>query len=175
MKMATVTMLVFAACGVLRAQTTNAVLATSCGPLNEIFQVRKAADPKAPIMTDRQAVIYFVQTQPRTCINDCSATVRVGLDGSWAGATRGNSFLSLAIPAGDHHVCSNWQKRIGKVEVKTQLTDFVAEPGKVYYFRTRVVNPTTETLPEFTLERINADEGKLLVASYAMSESKRSK
>ena len=75
----------------------------------------------------------------------------------------------------EHHVCSNWQKRIGKLEDKTQLADFVAEPGKIYYFKTRVVNPTTETLPEFTLEPINPDEGKLLVSSSPMSESKRSK
>ena len=174
MKIAAAAMLFLLSGAVIEAQTAGDILASSCGPLDQRYDVKKVKDGRPPVPSSEQALVYFVQTQPRGCFG-CSEVMRVGLDGSWAGATRPGSFLPLLVSAGHHHVCSNWQDGNGKLETTTELTTFVAEPGKVYYFRTRVIPLTGYTVQDVTLESLSQDEGRLLVVSYSMSKSQPSK
>jgi hypothetical protein len=49
------------------------------------------------------------------------------------------------------------------------MANFTAEPGGVYYFRSRVIFTRQDYI--FDLDPLNSDQGKFLVASSAFSVS----
>jgi hypothetical protein len=116
----------------------------------------------------------MIQTETQTsllCRNGCE-TVRMGMDGRWEGATRGNSYLAFTTTPGEHHLCSNWQALKLFQGKHIELAGFTAEPGKTYFFRTHVVSATPDTVPVFTFDSVNPDEGRMLVETLPVSKSK---
>jgi hypothetical protein len=148
-----------------------------CGTPKERFDVTTEGSQVPAKASENQALIYFIQddssfdTRPRP-------TTRVGLDGEWAGATAGDSYIALPVNAGAHHVCASWQgSGPGRITAsilgagssyrsREGAMSFTAEPGGVYYF---VVKNTylhrehgSDTL-ELKLDQVNNDQGQLLV------------
>jgi len=123
-----------------------------------------------------KALVYVIEDQRFKAVND--VTVRVGLDGSWIGANRGNSYLFFSAEPGEHHLCANWNISVypGPLDNDRQisLNHFTAEPGKVYYFRVRTIGGQTIE-PIFDMDQVNSDEGQLLLASAAFSHSQANK
>lgn len=152
----------------------DAAKAGSCGPDADNFSAHRVSDagtPSAP--TDGKALIYIVEVQDKfgsICVK-CAITAKVGVDGKWVGATSGDSFLVITVDAGQHHLCTTWQSDWPARAHLTGLNGFTAESGKVYYFRTHVAIATENTPDRFTLEPIDSDEGRLLIASSKRSES----
>jgi hypothetical protein len=152
----------------------------ACGDSKETFaateiKAQPGSTPAAlPAPPPGKARIYFVEAQDifGVCI-DCHITVRAGLDGGWIGATKGNSYLSFDVDPGDHHLCANWQSKLAPPKKKTSLAGFTAESGKTYFFKVHVFGGTPETLADFSLEPVNADEAKLLMASSATTQWKK--
>jgi hypothetical protein len=64
-------------------------------------------------------------------------TIKVAIDGAWVGANHANSYFSVSIEPGEHHVCVNLQSSIYTQRV--ELAHFTAQAEKVYYYRTRLV------------------------------------
>jgi len=89
------------------------------------------------------------------------------MDGAWVGANHGNSYFSVSVAPGEHHVCVTLQSSL--VAQRVELAHFTAEADRVYYFRTRLVMSRTVELLE--LDPIDSDQGKYLVVSSTLSVS----
>jgi hypothetical protein len=100
-------------------------------------------------------------------------TLRVGLDGTWMGATRANSFIAFNVDPGEHHLCTNWQSHFRGLSREKSFANFIAEANKTYYFRARVSYQSTQTATTMTLDLdpLNPDEGQRLIASSRASAS----
>ena len=103
--------------------------------------------------------------------NTLHSTLRIGLDGAWVGAYQQNSYLSVSVVPGEHHVCANVQPGFS-IEQPVALAHFTAEPGGIYYFRTLFLAEITTqypTAPHLDIHPLDSDEGKYLIASYPLS------
>jgi hypothetical protein len=147
----------------------------ACGPDDIKFDVKNSDASQPPAGPENgKALVYVINlaTQADSCIH-CGNTARVGMDGAWAGATHGNSYLTLNVAPGEHHLCTQLQSRFAAVSRYVALANFTAEAGKVYYFRMRGLVNQTEAFLD--LDPVNTDQGQYLVATSKMSESKQKK
>ena len=161
-------LLVFTA--TLVAQDKPAVVAAACGSKDIQFDVKKdgaqhsLAQPEAG-----KARVYFVQDFGQTqCFGHCGITVRMGLNGSWVGANEDNSYFSILVDPGEHHLCATPQS--WNLKRLVGLAHFTAEPGKTYYFRTRLFGEQNQQLID--LLPIDSDLATYLITSYPMSVSR---
>lgn len=94
-------------------------------------------------------------------------TVKIAVDGTWVGANHGNSYFSVSVDPGEHHVCATLQSTL--VAQRVELAHFTATAETVYYYRTRLVVSRSVELLE--LEPIDTDQGKYLIASFPLAVS----
>jgi len=96
----------------------------------------------------------------------CKVTTRVGVDGQWVGADRGNSYFAYTVTPAEHHLCVNWQGVQGH-----GVASLKAEPGKVYYFAINVKIRQDQSGIEqhLDLAALNEDEGKYLAKTSALA------
>lgn len=117
-----------------------------------------------------KARVYFIQDTGQTT-NLGYPTTRIGIDGTWVGANRKNSYFSVSVDPGEHHLCLAVQSFI--THFAPQVLEFAhlnAEAGHVYYYRSRIVS--SQTGPEYlSFDPVDSDEARYLVASYALSSS----
>ncbi len=144
---------------------------SACGPDEVRFEVQtRATGPVAEPGADK-ALVYVIEVFNKASNELGEPTVRVGLDGAWVGATKGDSYSSFSVTAGEHHLCTEWQSQFKRLSRNVALANFAAEAGKTYYFRARITEQTNLAFT-FDLDAVNEDEGKLLVASSAFSTHK---
>lgn len=93
------------------------------------------------------------------------------MNGAWVGANHGNSYFSVSVDPGEHHVCATLQSSV--VDQRVELAHFTAEAGKIYYYRTRLVLSRNIELLE--LDPIDSDQAKYLISSYPLSISRPKK
>jgi len=149
------------------AQKPSAGSAAACGPANVNFNVSLDNTVQALVQpAPGKALVYFIHDKGNLVFPGYPTT-KLGVDGAWAGANHGNSYFSLPIEPGEHHVCASLQSSL--VSVLAELAHFSAEPGKVYYFRTRLIWSGEVQLLE--LEQIDSDQGKYLIDNYPLSIS----
>ncbi len=97
--------------------------------------------------------------------------LKIGLDGAWVGAYRQNSYFTVSVEPGDHHVCANVQSN-SSVGHLIALAHFTAEAGNVYYFRTRFFGGLPEPAPPFVdLDPVDSDQAKYMITSFPPSVS----
>jgi hypothetical protein len=150
-------------------QAAIAAAEAGCGPKDVRFDAKQdATQHPVPQPESGKALVFVAQELGETQCKGCALT-KVGIDGNWVGANQGSSYFSFAVDPGEHHLCVNWQSRLEWRSRAFALTNFTAEPGQVYYFRTRLFATHTDYV--FDLDRVNTDQGKLLVASSAFSVS----
>jgi hypothetical protein len=145
------------------AQDQSAVAKAACGPDDVDFEIKldKSKHGLTPPEPGK-ARVYFIQDIGRvSCIGTCVKT-RIGVDGTWAGAIRNNSYFSISVEPGEHHMCA----KSGEVVALVHLN---AEPGKIYYFRTRLFGSENQRI--FDFDPIDSDQGQHLIASYPLSVS----
>jgi hypothetical protein len=106
---------------------------------------------------------------------------RLGLDGAWVGANKGNSYFAYTVESGDHHLCTNWSYAFKSLSKKVGMSSFKAEAGKTYYFQARIrmilhntgSTQTGANAPEMEdrLDRVSLseDEGKYFVKISPLS------
>jgi len=141
----------------------------ACGPKSVNFDV-KLDDSRHTLLPAEpgKARVYFIQDLgPISCV--ACTTTRIGLDGSWAGAVHHNSYFSVSVEPGEHHVCANPQSRFAAINRIVALAHFTAEAGKVYYFRARVVGDKDN--PFFDFDPIHSDQGEYLAGRFPLSVS----
>jgi hypothetical protein len=149
------------------AQSPVDASSAACGPGNVSFKVKLDESPHALAQPDQgKARAYFFHDSG-TDSTLGYPTVKLAMDGAWVGANHGNSYFSLSVEPGEHHLCVTLQSSV--VAQRVELAHFTAEARKVYYYRTRLVMSRSIELLE--LEPIDGDQGKYLVASLPLSVS----
>jgi hypothetical protein len=156
------------------AQDPSSRVAPACGPQGLSFNV-KLDDSKHPIaqIDPGKAQAYFIQDKGLASFGIGGSVVSmVGIDGAWVGANKNDSYFSVPVEPGEHHVCTTTVQSF-RWEQPMELTHFMAEPGKVYYFRERVV-PTPYGMYLF-LDPVDSDEAKYLIGAFPLSVSRPKK
>jgi hypothetical protein len=149
------------------AQAPPAGSAAACGPENVSFNVKRDASQHALAQPDPgKAQVYFFQ-DAGTGYTPGYPTVKVGMDGVWAGANHRNSYFSVSVEPGEHHVCVTLQSSLFPQRV--ELAHFTAEAERVCYYRTRLILSRSVELLELSL--IDSDQAKYLIASFPLSLS----
>jgi hypothetical protein len=150
---------------------TTASALSACGPTDVNFDVKpdQAQPPSEP--PAGKALVYVIEDVGESSYG--WITIRVGLDGSWIGANRGNSYFSFVVPPGERHLCANWQSRARNQSSLYSVTRFTAEAGKVYYFRTQVWFSTS--MARINLNPVNSDEGRYQVVAFPLVSSRPKK
>ena len=153
-------------------QAAEARAAAGCGPDPVQFDVKKDKNQHPMVKPESdKAVIYVIhEREPLTCIGPCP-TYRIGLDGAWLGANRGDSFSFFSIAPGDHNLCINTHPR----SVFAAALSFTAEAGKVYYFFVRFHYREDYSNRRINLEQVDNAKGSLLVSSTPFSRSQQKK
>jgi hypothetical protein len=149
-------------------RSSAATLPDACGDDKTTFDVKVQKDQPAPALPDAvNAQIVFIEKFDNVglCVG-CEVTTRVGVDGKWVGADRGNSYFSYTVTPAEHHLCVNWQGVQGHGPAS-----FKAEPGKVYYFAINVKIRQDQSGMEqhLDLAALNESEGKYLVKNSALA------
>jgi len=159
-------------------QSPIAAVEAACGPKDVQFAVQAA--PSQPLAQPEagKSLVYVVEEFDKVVGEISRPTLRVGVDGKWAGANKGNSYISFPVEPGEHHLCANWQSRWKRLSNEEAFHGFTADSGKIYYFRARITeHGGSSGASNFTLdlEPLNGDQGKYLVASSALSAAQPKK
>jgi hypothetical protein len=111
--------------------------ASACGPMNATFDVQKDSSPQPILKPDPgRALVYVVQED---CAGWGCPSSKVVVDGAWVGVNLNKSYFSFPVNPGVHHVCATLQSR-SSIEARfVGLLHFTAEPGAIYYLRTRLL------------------------------------
>jgi hypothetical protein len=180
MKNALAILLFCSACGFsvpVSAQDLSVASAqAACGSSSTAFNIstNNQAPPAIEEPEPGKALVYVIEDQKFKAVRD--VTTRVGLDGSWVGANRGNSYVFFSVEPGEHHLCTDWLSDWLPSGRLVSLSVLEAEAGKVYFFRARTTGGPSALgegrwQSSLDLDRVNSDEGKFLVASSALSVS----
>lgn len=157
------------------AQDKSAVLKaeSACGPTDVHFDAQTASSQPQAQLQPGQALVYVAEVFQKAPGELGNPTLRVGLDGTWMGATRSNSYISFSVQPGEHHLCTNWQSHQRRLSREAAFASVNAEAGKTYYFRARITYNSSfnSTSMSLDLEPVNPDEGQFLVASNKVSVS----
>ena len=152
---------------ILFAASAFAQAPPACGPAYVSFNVKLDQSQHALAQPDPgKARVYFFH-DAGTGSTLGYPTVKLAMDGAWVGANHGNSYFTISVEPGAHHVCVTLQSSL--VAQRVELAHFTAEAEKVYYYRTRLVMSRSVELLE--LDPIDSDQGKYLVASIPLSVS----
>jgi hypothetical protein len=168
----------------LAAQAWATTLPDACGNDKVKFDVSTQKDQPAPgTPAEGKAQIVFVETIEKEnlafCVG-CDVVARLGLDGAWVGANKGNSYFAYSVEPGEHHLCTNWESPMAFLAKKVGMASFIAEPGKVYYFQARFLMKmvdidTAEMEQRLDLTQLSADEAKYRMKISALSTSQPKK
>jgi len=149
------------------AQDTPSRLASACGPKDVTFTVRMDLSHASAEPEPGKARVAFIQDDGPWGEQQ-HYVMKIGLDGAWVGAYKQNSYFTVSVDPGEHHVCANVQSK-ASIGLQLALAHFTAEPGRIYYFRTRFFAgmPGIESAPPHVdLETVDSDEAKYLMASF---------
>jgi hypothetical protein len=167
---AALVLIALAASAFAQDQAALTAAESACGPSVTKFDAEEDVNHHpTPGPEAGRALVYVVQDIGATHCKDCALT-KVGLDGSWVAANQGSSYSFFPVTPGEHHLCVNWQSRLGFRSRVFAMANFTAEEGKTYYFREHIIF-VPDTGDSLTLNLTNSDEGKYLVASSAFSVS----
>jgi hypothetical protein len=136
------------------------------GPENVSFKVAlDKSHPSLPKPEPGKATVVFIQDFGAQKFGiGVHVTARIGVDGSWVGAIRDNSYSSVFLDPGERHICVNVNTSLFAIPV--EFAHFTAEAGKVYYFRWRYLS-----IGELLLAPVDSDEAKYQIAQFPLSIS----
>jgi hypothetical protein len=149
-------------------------LPDACGNAAVKFDVKtekNATAPSSPDSSNARVVFLEALNKPGSVL--VKPTVRFGLDGVWVGAVKGNSYFTVSLPSGEHHVCAAWQSKFNTYRKNVGLAALNVEPGKTYYVRYKVDLIATENgaAAITDLAPINEDEARFLLKTSELATS----
>jgi hypothetical protein len=148
-------------------QAAVARTAAGCGPSQAQFDVKTDDTLHLSAQPEQgKATVYVFEDDL------AGPTMRIGVDGSWAGATNGKSFIYFTLAPGEHNVCTEWQSNVFKKtsERVGGAKSLTVEAGKVYYLR-MTFEEITKASGRIKLELTDNAEGQFLLSSSALSNS----
>lgn len=144
--------------------------AAACGPATANFKVKLDDSQHGPLIPQPgMAQVYFIHEAgiPFEHLTPGYPTVKYGIDGSWAGASHGDSWLAFPVAPGEHHLCATLQSSL--VAERMELAHFTAVAGKSYYFRTRLL--VSRSIELLDLVSVDSDQGTYLVSEFPMASA----
>jgi len=173
-----IVLLLFAAPAFAQNSTPQAGLPGPCGSDQVRFDVEKAPGHPSMQAEPGKALVYISEVFKKAPGEWGDPTLRIGLDGDWVGAVKGNTYFSFSVEPGEHHLCLRWQSHFKRLSREAAFTVLTAEAGKIYYYRALVTydlgpnyggNGSNVTGMSINLDPISSDQGQYLVASNEMS------
>lgn len=149
-------------------QGQSAGLPSACGPEKVSFKL-KLDDTQHTLAQPEpgKARVYFIDDAGTTHTLGYPTSI-LGIDGEWVGANHGNSYFSVSVEPGEHHLCAALQyAHYG--DQRVELAHLRAETGRVYYYRTRYGFSYGGYLE---LDPIDSDQAKYLIGLSPLSVSK---
>jgi hypothetical protein len=158
-------------------------LPDSCGKEDTNFKVTTQFNPPplAPPEAGKAQIVFLETENTGGQFINPGDEARIGVDGAWTGATKGDSYFVVAMSPGLHHLCVNLAKNDDSEWNGTAVTSVNVEQGKVYYYRVKILHlriggwPTGDTIQSLDLAPVNEDEGKYLINSLALAIAKPGK
>jgi len=148
---------------------TPAPPTAACGSTPTSFSVKTDdAQHGLPPLETGKAQIVFIHDAGSEGSGIGYPTTKLAIDGTWVGANHEDTWFAVAVEPGEHHLCVTLQSNL--VDSRVELAHLTAQPGGVYYYRTRLVMSRQVELLE--LEPIDSDEGRYLIEAFPMSVSK---
>ncbi len=143
---------------IAQMQQNVRIAEAACGDPTVRFKVKRIKGPSevpAPSAGSARVVVlesglgyadeYFVpkgNSRPRNykkLPQRLTPTVRMGMDGQWMGALRGNDFITFTVPPGEHHLCVQFQNPGNAGTSSTLpmafLSGMKADARQTYYFQ----------------------------------------
>jgi hypothetical protein len=152
----------------LSAQNQLGPVPSACGDLQVSMTVDLDKDSHTITQPEPgKALIYFIQDTGQA-ITVAYPTTKIGIDGKWVGANKKNSYFSIAIEPGEHHLCAAIQSSFIRPDL--EFVHLTAEAGKVYDFRTRIVY-SRDGMEYFSLIPVDSDEARYLIDSYPLAKA----
>jgi hypothetical protein len=145
---------------------SSATMEKACGSLKTQFEVKRAKSQHPLPPEPGKARVYFIQDLGKATCVGC-VIVRIGMDGAWVGANEHNSYFSLSVEPGEHHLCAIPQP--GYLQMLVGLAHFTAEAGKTYYFRERMFGEQNQAI--FDFGPIDSDQAEYFIETYPVSVS----
>lgn len=149
-----------------KSDKSSATMEKACGPEKTQFEVKRSKGQHPLPPEPGKARVYFIQDLGKTTCVDC-VTVRIGVDGEWIGANQRNSYFSVSMEPGEHHLCAIPQPSY--LHELVGLVHFTAEAGKTYYFRERMFGEQNEAV--FDFDPIDSDQAEYFIDTYPVSVS----
>jgi guanyl-specific ribonuclease Sa len=149
------------------AQSQSASLPAACGPENVSSDMKLDSTQHAMAQPEPgKALVYFIQDKGPFSFSFFGGAVdtRIGVDGAWVGAERNNSYFTVSVEPGEHHVCADLRSTGEDV---TELAHFTAEAGKRYFFRDRII-PTPYGY-YLLFDPVDSDQAMTLIDSFPLS------
>jgi hypothetical protein len=114
-----------------------------------------------------KALIYFIQDIGLPALFRPDWTTKAGIDGKWVGANQRNSYFSVPVDPGVHHLCVSYQWRFSPFSrlSTVELAHLTAEAGKSYFYRVTIIHSDGGPV-SLILNPVDSDEGKYLVETY---------
>jgi hypothetical protein len=142
----------------------------ACGSENVNFNVTLGKSHSSPPAAEPgKATVFFIQDfGARKFGIGIRVIGRIGVDGSWVGAIKDNSYISAFLEPGEHHICVSLDSEL--LGNPVEFTHFTAEAGKAYYFRSRYMSGGN-----LLLAPVDSDEAKYQIAMFPPSVWKRKK
>ncbi len=137
--------------------------ASACDDLNVSMAVKLSDSKQAAAEPGPdKAEIYFIQ-DTGLAITLAYPTTKIGIDGKWVGANKKDSYFSVTVDPGEHHLCAAIQSSL--VPNSIELAHLTTEPGKMYYYRTRII--MSKDGPVYLgFVPVDSDEARYMIASY---------
>jgi hypothetical protein len=168
-------MLLLAGTFATAAHASN-VLPDSCGDPKMHFTIEtRKSDGKVPPPSDGKArlVLEYPVVWTGLHLGTGGGDLRVGMDGTWLGAAGSNSFFTVEIDPGEHHLCVSEAGALGGVKKDgIAMATLKAEAGKTYFFQYKInfQAQNKSTLRTFTFGPVDEDDGRFQTKSLKVSE-----
>lgn len=138
----------------------------ACGARNVTFSTSTRPAPSQRASEDQgKALLVFIQDDGPSG-NRQRVVTKIGVDGSWVGAYKRNSYFVVPVEPGLHHICATAWENVA-------LAPIQAQSGKTYYIRTQFFAGMATQYPIFpnlVLDEPNPDEAGYLLAAYPLAE-----
>ena len=146
------------------AQNADVIYGQACGPKDASFLVDHVKSQSRTSPDPGKALVYIIQTESMPGI-----ITRIGVDGSWGGVVRDNSYVPLSVEPGEHHLCAATQNT---KHPEAQFVHFRAEAGKVYFYLVRGTRADVGNGLTMAFDVVDRDEALYLIASAPKSVAK---
>jgi hypothetical protein len=158
-----------------------ATLPDGCGDDHARFDVKTERDAPAPAppQAGKARIVFIERIDAPGCLGCHEFSPRIGVDGSWVGATRGDSYFVFDVDPGVHHVCADWKSLSAAPGKNVGVATLTAEPGQVYFFEAKIASapeapagpPTVRTEWALELKQISDDKGSSRMKTSALAMS----